>query len=106
MEMARLNHRYRGIDSPTNVISFCLEGVDADQVLGEIIISVDTARRESEAGGIGLLQRLGELLLHGLVHLIGYDHRGAGRREWTRLESELGPLLAESGFLQPTKGKS
>ena len=80
-EMTELNGRYRGKDTPTNVLSFpFLDGADATlsslpvKELGDIIISVDTAGREARESRQTLLERLTWLIIHGLLHLTGYDH--------------------------------
>ena len=71
-----LNHRYLDRDRPTDVLSF----PDGDQLpsgrtlLGEIIISVDTARRQAETLGHSEDREISELALHGVLHLLGYDH--------------------------------
>ena len=80
-EMTDLNHRYRGKDTPTNVLSFpFLDGADDTlaslpiKELGDIIISIDTAEREAKESRQTLLERLTWLIIHGLLHLTGYDH--------------------------------
>jgi probable rRNA maturation factor len=71
-----LNMRYRGIDRPTDVLSF----PDGDelpsgrQFLGEIMISLDSARRQASELGHDEVRELCELALHGTLHLLGYDH--------------------------------
>ncbi|NLX19682.1 MAG: pyridoxine 5'-phosphate synthase [Desulfobulbus sp.] len=79
-EMASYNKQYRNKQGPTNVLSF---PVIADTTngfphpeneLGDILISVDTARRESMEQKCGLHHRLTDLIIHGMLHLIGYDH--------------------------------
>lgn len=75
--MRELNRHYRGKDRPTNVLSFPMqEGRElADGVLlGDIVISADTAAREARELKVPLAHRLNWLLIHGLVHLLGYDH--------------------------------
>ncbi|CAM4519924.1 putative rRNA maturation factor [Paenibacillus endophyticus] len=92
-EIHELNREYRGIDRPTDVLSFAMqeEGVDeldiifeveheedADPIsgmLGDIIISVDTALAQSEEYGHSLEREIGFLFVHGFLHLIGYDHQ-------------------------------
>lgn len=78
-EIAEINENFLGHTGPTNVISFAmqegelppeLEGV----LLGDIIISADTAAKEAEAAGIGVDERLLQLMLHGILHLCGYEH--------------------------------
>jgi pyridoxine 5-phosphate synthase len=75
--MQALNRQYRQKDKPTNVLSFPMnEGRDIPNgaMLGDIVISADTAAREANGLKIPLRQRLSWLLIHGLVHLLGYDH--------------------------------
>jgi pyridoxine 5-phosphate synthase len=85
-EMAHLNKLWLKRPYPTNVISFGQQGDDLSQpendLLGDVVISIDTARRESANAGMNLEQRLEALLVHGVVHLLGEDH-------------ELGPVEAE-----------
>jgi pyridoxine 5-phosphate synthase len=78
-QMAAYNEQYRGKQGPTNVLSFPAgeggEGFSTpDNELGDILISVDTARREAGQQGHSLHRRLTELIIHGMLHLIGYDH--------------------------------
>ncbi len=74
--MAKLNEFYRHKAKPTNVLSFPMtdEQSAEDGLLGDIVISVDTARREARQNQISLHSRVTKLLIHGLVHLLGYDH--------------------------------
>jgi probable rRNA maturation factor len=102
----RLNRDFRGKDQPTNVLAFA-EAEDADAALfepalGDVIISVETARREAaEKAGVNpadvsspaLLERLIWLTVHGLLHLVGYDHRDDA--EEARMEQRAEALLAE-----------
>lgn len=78
-----LNRTYRGIDRPTDVLSFALdEGeeepeVDDDEIehlLGDVIISAPTAVRQGEEYGHGLEREMTYLAVHGILHLLGYDH--------------------------------
>ena len=74
--MRELNQRFRDIDRSTDVLSF----PDGDELpsgrllLGEIVISLDSARHQAEALGHGEVRELCELALHGTLHLLGYDH--------------------------------
>ena len=74
--MAELNEDFRNKAKPTNVLSFPMgdELSGKDGMLGDIVISVDTARREARQEQISLHRRITKLLIHGLVHLLGYDH--------------------------------
>lgn len=70
-EIHRLNREYRNIDKPTNVLSFEL---DDDILLGDIYISLDTAQAEADAENISLADHVAHLVVHGMLHLQGYDH--------------------------------
>lgn len=80
-----VNAEYRGLDKTTDVISFALEELTEDEVaivgeqgmptiLGDILISVDTAKRQAVEYGHTLDREIGFLALHGFLHLLGYDH--------------------------------
>lgn len=78
-EIAAYNERYRKRKGPTNVLSFAASVEDSDfplpdGELGDILIAVDTAAREADVNGVSLHHRLTELIIHGLLHLVGYDH--------------------------------
>lgn len=84
-DIQKINAVYRGIDQATDVISFALEEVSEGEVavireegmptiLGDIIISVDTAKRQAEEYAHSLEREVGFLALHGFLHLLGYDH--------------------------------
>ncbi|MDY6906281.1 MAG: rRNA maturation RNase YbeY [Thermodesulfobacteriota bacterium] len=77
--IAELNAQYLNRSGPTNVIAFpMLEGDFADinpaGLLGDVVISAETAHREALAAGIPMEERFTELLVHGILHLLGYDH--------------------------------
>ena len=78
-EIRLLNHQYRHIDETTDVLAFAMrEGVGADlnpQLLGDLIISVPTAQRQSIVHGHSLDIELAILSVHGTLHLLGYDHQ-------------------------------
>lgn len=77
-EMAGLNQTYRNKTGPTNVLSFPMhEGDFSDlnpEILGDVVISMDTTAREAEEMGLTLAQRFYFLLIHGVLHLFGFDH--------------------------------
>lgn len=84
-EIRQINAQYRGKDSATDVISFALEEMDEGEVaviqqegmpvvLGDILISVETAERQAGEYGHDLRREIGFLALHGFLHLLGYDH--------------------------------
>ena len=98
-EMRRLNHRWRGRDRPTDVLAFAQgEGPTAapDGLLGDVVISVDTARSQAAERGQTLGREGERLLIHGLLHLLGYDHErsAAEARRMQRRERALARLLA------------
>lgn len=102
-EMRKLNARYRGKDYPTDVLSFPLESSGpAPRLLGDVIISVETARRQARERGRPAEQELVTLLIHGVVHLLGYDHERSPRdaRVMKRLENKILRQLCEQGLLQ------
>lgn len=95
-EMAVYNERYRNKQGPTNVLSFAVEHsgdgfVMPDEELGDILLSVDTARREAAGLGISLHQHLTHLIVHGMLHLIGYDHERSDQdaQEMHDMEQQL-----------------
>jgi probable rRNA maturation factor len=75
-EIRRLNRRYRGIGRRTDVLAFPLEAPDApEQLVGQIVISADAARRQARRGRVPLALELDLLVTHGTLHLVGYDDR-------------------------------
>ena len=90
-ELRRVNRDYRGKDKPTDVLSFpgTPEEIGEDGFhVGDILISVPTARRQAAERGHAPEQEIRTLLLHGLLHCLGYDHE-ADRGEMERLERRL-----------------
>jgi len=80
-QMAELNKQYRDVDGPTDVLSFSqTEGDDEpipgmeDNLLGDVVISVETAQRQAAENAKSLESEIDMLLVHGLLHLLGYDH--------------------------------
>ena len=97
-EIARLNRDWRGIDKPTNVLSFPASGRGADQgeklqgdrLLGDIVIAYETLERESRDESRDFLHHLAHLAVHGFLHLIGFDHEtDAQAEEMEGLESRI-----------------
>lgn len=71
----QLNLKFRKMDKPTNVLSFPCEKLSDKCDLGDIAISIDTIERESEEYSIPILAHIAHMLIHGLLHLFGYDHQ-------------------------------
>jgi len=98
-EMQRLNAAYRGKDQPTDVLAFAMrEGKRAagdETVLGDVVLSLDTAKRQAESRGHTVDEEVTTLLIHGVLHLLGYDHERspAEARRMKRKERELGASL-------------
>lgn len=90
-----LNRRYRRVDRPTDVLAFPAadESAPPDRsahVLGDIVISRQTARRQARDAGHSLAAELRVLALHGLLHLLGYDHhQQTDRARMRRVEARL-----------------
>jgi probable rRNA maturation factor len=108
-EITRLNRRYFRRPGPTNVISFPLqEGKPGNlqaPLLGDVVISADTAARHARAAGVRTGDEILFLLVHGVLHLVGYDHEGpaAERREMEAKEREIfGGLV--NGLKKGVKG--
>ncbi len=77
-QIQQLNKTYREVDRPTNVLAFPMqEGQFGDitpGLLGDIVISCETAQKEANNANITLMERISQLLIHGILHLIGFDH--------------------------------
>ena len=94
--LRRLNRDYRGKDKPTDVLSF--ESLGEEMGLGDVFVSVDTARANAARAGHPLDRELELLSLHGFLHALGYDHETDGG-EMTALERRL-----RSRLLGPKRG--
>jgi len=112
--MRALNREHRGKDAPTDVLSFpLLEPAafdrrarthphrvdDTELMLGDVVISLDTANRQAAAYDAPLTRELERLLIHGILHLCGHDHLAPGERR--SMEREERRLAAEIGMPWP-----
>ncbi|MCA1292998.1 rRNA maturation RNase YbeY [Paenibacillus sp. alder61] len=111
-----LNREYRGIDRPTDVLSFAMnesleeeldivyeleEGEELDEladVLGDIVISVERAQAQSEEYGHSLEREIGFLVVHGFLHLLGYDHQDTASEKVMMDKQEA--ALAQVGLVR------
>lgn len=91
-----LNFQYRGLDRPTDVLSFAmlegepLPGEEEELVLGDVVISLQSARRQAEDYGHSFLREAAFLTAHGVLHLLGYDHQDEqGQAVMRRKEEEV-----------------
>ena len=99
-EIQKLNNAYLNRNKPTNVLSFAMtEGEFGNinpQILGDIVISVQTAYRDAMVGHIDLMDEVEFLMIHGLLHLLGHDHENTSAEkaaEMTGCERDLFYLL-------------
>jgi rRNA maturation RNase YbeY len=91
-EIRRLNREYRGKDRSTDVLSFDIgDGLAAGEPFGDIVISVETAKRQAKDYGAPLETEILRLLIHGTLHLCGYDHHE--RRDAARMHGLTRRLL-------------
>jgi probable rRNA maturation factor len=106
--IARLNRDYRGKTGPTNVLSFPalsggveeLSGASGPPLLlGDVVIAFETTRREAKAAGKPMAHHLAHLAVHGVLHLMGYDHER--EKEAARMEALEVEILREIGVPDP-----
>lgn len=92
----QLNKEYRQKDRPTDVLSFPMED---DIMLGDIVISLDTAKNQAQEREIGLDRETAFLFIHGLLHLLGYDHETSveDEKEMFALQEEILKKLIDYG---------
>lgn len=100
-ESHQLNHEYRGKDKPTNVLSFPFEappGIEID-LLGDLIICRQVVEREAKEQGKPLMAHWAHMVVHGSLHLLGYDHiEDDEAEEMESLETEI---MQSMGFEDP-----
>lgn len=94
-----LNRKWRGVDAPTDVLSFAMEEGEDDgfftpegeaRLLGDVVISLERAAAQADEYGHSFERETAYLLVHGILHLAGYDHEDeAGRAEMRALEEEV-----------------
>jgi probable rRNA maturation factor len=99
-EIRRLNRSWRGKDRPTDVLSFSLREGEfgcVSSALGDVVISLETAKRQGREHGLTLGEEVNRLLVHGILHLAGYDHEISFREErrMKRKEREMLRRIAE-----------
>lgn len=100
-ESQDLNHRYRGRNRPTNVLSFPAEDLPGEwaNFLGDLVICAPVVREEAEAAGIPHADHWAHLTIHGCLHLLGFDHESDDEAE--RMEALETELLARFGIPDP-----
>ncbi|MBV8372736.1 MAG: rRNA maturation RNase YbeY [Candidatus Eremiobacteraeota bacterium] len=102
--MRQLNREHRGRDVPTDVLSFSIDGeagrvasagARPERMLGDVVISVDTARRQAAGYDATLQDELYRLLIHGVLHVVGHDHEERDERAtMEREERRLADVIA------------
>ena len=99
-ESRELNHRYRQVDKPTNVLAFPAEPEHLDYAcLGDLIICAPLVEREAEAQGKETLAHWAHLVVHGMLHLQGFDHDDEGAA--ARMEALEIKILDTLGYTNP-----
>ena len=98
VQIREINRDYLQRDWPTNVISFAMREGEGGEVhpelLGDVVISADTAARDAAEAGLPFESELYFLLLHGILHLFGYDHERGSEEEARRMEEMERTLFA------------
>ena len=100
-ESHHLNYKYRDKDKPTNVLSFRFEVPEGIEInlLGDLIISKQVAEKEAEEGHKELKARWAHMVVHGSLHLLGYDH--IGNEEAEKMESLETEIIQSMDFKDP-----
>lgn len=94
-QIRELNRRFLGRDKPTNVLAFSMREGEYSSLhpylLGDLVISVETSRRQSKQSSLSEMEMLTLLLIHGILHLLGYEHEGTkkGAREMASRQKKL-----------------
>lgn len=102
-EMRTLNRTWQGKDAPTNVLSFPAgDGHNETRSLGDVVIAYETALEESRGDNIPLSDHVSHLVIHGVLHLLGFDHEQDEAAE--RMEALETKALASLGIADPYAG--
>lgn len=105
--MAILNQTYRGVSGPTDVLAFPMTegrfgGLSPD-LLGDVVISAETAERQAREAGCNVQDEMAQLLVHGILHLVGYDH--GTTRERQRMWRKQRAILTACGIHAAAGGR-
>ena len=104
-EIRELNRTWRDKDQATNVLSFPAGHAPVEaSMLGDVVISYETTRREAEDAGIELSEHVSHLVVHGVLHLLGFDHRDDAEAE--QMEDLERQALASLGMGDPYAEKA
>jgi probable rRNA maturation factor len=97
-----LNRQFRGKPKPTNVLSFPAGEGAPDGFIGDVILAAETVRREADEQGVPLAHHVQHLVVHGILHLFGYDHISTADAE--RMEAIEISILSKLGVANPYTG--
>lgn len=106
LQIQTLNWRYLRRDKPTNVLAFPMRKGEfptlQSQLLGDLVISLETARRQSHRFGLDEMEMVILLMIHGVLHLMGYEHEETkkGAREMALKQKELLQQVKKAGMLE------
>ncbi len=106
LQIQALNRRYLCRDKPTNVLTFPMRKGEFSalhpHLLGDLVISMETAKRQSNRFGLNDMEMVILLMVHGVLHLIGYEHEGTkkGAREMTLKQKELFQQVIKTGRME------
>jgi len=109
VHIEELNRRHRKKAKPTDVLAFPMDEAGpspngSTRLLGDVVISLDTARRQARERGHGLVAEVTQLLAHGLLHLLGYDHRTDAEERTMNAAAER--LAAAASARSPCRDKA
>jgi probable rRNA maturation factor len=95
-QIETLNQKYLNRQGPTNVIAFAMREGEfshlTPHLLGDVVISMDTTAQEAQDAGLSMERRFNELLVHGILHLFGYDHEDS-EKQARRMEEKSRELM-------------
>ncbi|UOD34758.1 rRNA maturation RNase YbeY [Deferribacteraceae bacterium V6Fe1] len=103
-EIQAINRDYRDIDKPTDVLSFPqfekIEDIEDGSLLGDIVISIDTLKKQANENEIDAKREAAFLIIHGFLHLLGYDHMDEKQEEvMFDLQENILKSLVDDGFI-------
>jgi probable rRNA maturation factor len=96
-EIRALNRDYRNKDKATDVLSFPLEERGDSEVLGDLVISLPTAKRQAKEYSVTFKEEFRRLFIHGLLHLLGHDHENVSRQKAEKMRRMEKKLLKDMG---------